>query len=283
MDFPLYHPEAYHEMESLLNNSLVANELLLQLNKRPFLDLENVMDTYESNTYPYQIYGRCQSTLSMTLSPIEPFSSPFSSPFSPSALNVVAPSSPPFSPLPTSPIDPLPDLDLPSPYSSPLLRSHTLLSPDAFGQSLGFVSTISPSPEPLPRVLLVPIVVPHGEVSKHEFQNVKQEVPNRYVCKHPSCGKAFLSRFSLKRHGKLHTGERPHKCEVCGKGFAEKSGLKRHDQKHTGEKPFKCDATGCPKKFADKANLVRHVQTKHKSVPSNCESPQERPQKRLKE
>jgi len=196
--------------------------------------------------------------------------------------------SPPFSPLPTSPIDPVPELDLSTTsYSSPLLNPRSLLTPEAFGQSLGFVSAAVPTtPEPLPTVLIVPFVVSSSqehEEAKYEHLVFKREVPHRFLCKHPTCGKAFLSRFSLKRHGKLHTGERPHKCAACGKGFAEKSGLKRHDQKHTGEKPFKCDAVGCPKKFADKANLVRHVQTKHKSSPSNSESPRKRRKKRFKE
>lgn len=44
-----------------------------------------------------------------------------------------------------------------------------------------------------------------------------------------TCGSSnFASRFSLERHMKVHTGERPHKCQHpgCGMAFAEKSTLR---------------------------------------------------------
>lgn len=49
---------------------------------------------------------------------------------------------------------------------------------------------------------------------------------HRFVCE--QCGDRFTKNFSLKRHQKCHTRERPHACTFpgCGKAFAEKHTLK---------------------------------------------------------
>jgi len=92
-----------------------------------------------------------------------------------------------------------------------------------------------------------------------------------HTCEHGGCGFSFPTRFSLKRHQKRHTGEKPFLCnwvengEPCGTRFAEKSTLKRHLQTHTGEKPFKCSRPGCDRVFADRLNCHRH-ERRHRSA-----------------
>ncbi len=63
-------------------------------------------------------------------------------------------------------------------------------------------------------------------------------------------------------------GDQPNKkkyqCHVCNKLFPNSFRLKTHVRIHTGEKPFKCEP--CSQAFADRSNYVKHKQTRiHKS------------------
>uniref|UniRef100_A0A8C7DT02 C2H2-type domain-containing protein n=1 Tax=Oncorhynchus kisutch TaxID=8019 RepID=A0A8C7DT02_ONCKI len=50
----------------------------------------------------------------------------------------------------------------------------------------------------------------------------------------PQCEKRFSHQHHLKRHLKVHTGERPFACTHCGKRFSERSYLGIHQHKmHT--------------------------------------------------
>ena len=57
-----------------------------------------------------------------------------------------------------------------------------------------------------------------------------------FECKH--CDKAFSEARNLKRHERIHTGEKPFKCKKCNKTFSQAGNLKLHERKHTGEKPI---------------------------------------------
>ncbi|MGH0158639.1 UNVERIFIED_CONTAM: hypothetical protein FKN15_062438 [Acipenser sinensis] len=68
--------------------------------------------------------------------------------------------------------------------------------------------------------------------------------------------KSFTQLGNLHSHQHIHIGEKPYHCTECGKRFSNLRNLKIHKRIHTGEKPYHC--TECGKRFSNLGNLKKH-------------------------
>ena len=49
-----------------------------------------------------------------------------------------------------------------------------------------------------------------------------------FVCPYPGCTKSYAAKNYLVQHERLHTGERPYKCNNCLKEFSRVLDMKKH-------------------------------------------------------
>nr|CAI5862042.1 unnamed protein product [Callosobruchus analis] len=102
-------------------------------------------------------------------------------------------------------------------------------------------------------------------ISIHSFRSHKRRMHSnlgKKVC--DECGKAFTN---LQLHKRLHTGEKPYKCDVCNARFAHSSNFKDHKLTHTKERTYVCDM--CGRSFYIYNCLKQHIKyhSKNKKDP----------------
>lgn len=85
------------------------------------------------------------------------------------------------------------------------------------------------------------------------------------ACPQPYCNKRFLGASDLKRHSRVHSGAKPHRCSECMRAFSEKSSLDIHVRTvHGGDKCHLCEH--CGKAFGQNGNLQGHIRRIHTNV-----------------
>ncbi|CAH2099711.1 unnamed protein product [Euphydryas editha] len=87
-----------------------------------------------------------------------------------------------------------------------------------------------------------------------------------YAC--TQCNKTFTFQQSYHKHLLYHNDEKPHTCNFCGRAFKELSTLHNHQRIHTGEKPFACET--CGKCFRQRVSYLVHKRIHTGAMPYKC-------------
>ena len=74
---------------------------------------------------------------------------------------------------------------------------------------------------------------PNGMVmwTEHNQSNMPRNLPGNSPIYRPTCSlcnQVFLSQKDLRRHERIHTGERPFTCKICQRKFSRSDGLYVH-------------------------------------------------------
>nr|CAI5836079.1 unnamed protein product [Callosobruchus analis] len=107
-------------------------------------------------------------------------------------------------------------------------------------------------------------------VAKNQNTHIKYNVPNNKQWECDVCTKKFTTKYFLKKHKRLHTGEMPYTCNMCEKSFTFQQSYHKHMLYHSSEKPYSCGE--CNRPFKELSTLQNHIRIHSGERPFSCET-----------
>lgn len=100
------------------------------------------------------------------------------------------------------------------------------------------------------------------------MQHLKTHEAKQWEC--DVCSKMFTTKYFLKKHKRLHSGEMPYKCNICNKTFTFQQSYHKHRLYHKDDKPHMC--TTCGRSFKELSTLHNHERIHTGEKPFECET-----------
>jgi len=125
--------------------------------------------------------------------------------------------------------------------------------------SLLFSQSLLPSAKPPYEQKYRSFTEPEPQKQLTNYSHIAPKLPGKYS--------QILSKLKtyhpLDYQAKQQSPKRTHKCKFCDRVFLSNNDLKRHIRLHTGDRPFKCQE--CTKTYTRNDHLRRHMKQKHKT------------------
>ena len=96
-----------------------------------------------------------------------------------------------------------------------------------------------------------------------EMENTDIKDKNQFPCN--VCEKSFPILSLLVKHVMIHTGEKPHSCEICKEVFSSKIDYKAHRKTHLANS-YDCDICGKSFKFQKYLNKHKKLHNSEKAI-----------------